>query len=211
MDEMASLRRQVRLLQIGLLTLTAVAVMAASSERSDVLTTHGLVIVDREGRQRIVLGSPTPPVAGRQAALATSSIVFRSTEGKDRLILGEEPNPIVAGKIRPRIASGWGLLWFNPAGDERGGVSYLDSGRSVVSLDRAAGEGVYMTVNEQSGFAGLVANYESSRPEEHAEAVRIGTLGAKAFAQAANRDGTPARAIFAGGGGQPRLTDVVQK
>ncbi|HWT51707.1 MAG TPA: hypothetical protein VN113_05960 [Caulobacter sp.] len=103
------------------------------------------------------------------------------------------------------------MLIFNPAGDERGGFTYLDTGRSVISLDRAHGEGVYMTVNEKSGFAGLVANYDTGKVGDYAEGLRIGTLGERAFAQASNRDATPAGAIFAGPGGKVQIADVVQK
>ncbi len=68
-----------------------------------------------------------------------------------------------------------------------------------------------MTVNEKSGFAGMIANYETKQPDDHAEAIRIGTCGSPAFGQVANRDGSPSRALVAGSWGPPKATDVVRR
>lgn len=201
-NEARLLQRHIRQLRIGVLALAALLVVGATI-RPETLTLRRIVITDDAGRERIVLdasgSSPRPTLA------------FNSVDGARRITMGEAPDPVVDGRRRTRIAPAWGLLIHDPHGDERGGFSYLDNGRSVISLDRAQGEGVYMTVNERSGFAGLVANYDTGKVGDYAEALRIGTLGRQAFAQAANRDGTPAGALFAGANGRARATDVVQR
>lgn len=201
--ELAALRRQVAQLRAGLIVVVAGGLLVGAASTPEVVRARRIVLEDGQGRERIILdasGADTRP-----------SLRFRSESGATRLSLGEQPDPVIEGKTYPRLAPAWGMLIHNPAGDERGGFSYLDVGRSVVSLDRGHGEGVYMTVNEKSGFAGLVANYDTGKTGDYAEGLRIGTLGAQAFAQTSNRDATPAGAIVAGPGGKARITDVVQK
>jgi hypothetical protein len=201
--EIASLKRQVRQLQLCLLAMVAVGAVAASGAASPgTLRANRLILADASGRSRIVLDA---------ADRSGPAMRFRDASGADRLLVGDEPDPVVAGKVYPRVAPAWGMLIFNLHGDERGGMSYLDNGRSIVSLDRANGEGVYMTVNEKSGFAGLVGNYEGRRVGDYAEAFRLGTLEGRVFAQASNRDGSPAGALVGGTHGRLQRTDVVQK
>jgi len=141
-------------------------------------------------------------------AAARPIIDFRSAEKRTRVTIGQEADPVVGGRRYPRIFPAWGMLIFAPDGDERGGFTYLDQGRSVLALDRRHGEGVYLTVNERSGFAGLVANYEGRGVSDHVEAFRLGTSGRDGFAQARNHDGSFAGALAAGGGGRVRSTDA---
>lgn len=178
------------------------AVDAGGAGSPGTLRAKKLVLSDALGHGRIIVDASDHE---------GPAIHVRDGNGADRVVLGEEPNPIVAGKAYPRIAPAWGMLIYNRSGDERGGMSYLDNGRSIVSLDRPKGEGIYMTVNETSGFAGLVGNYEARRTGDYAEAFRLGTLRNEVFAQASNRDQTAAGAIVGGHGGTLRKTDVVQK
>lgn len=202
-NEIASLKRQVRQLQCWLLAVTALgAVGATAAGTAGTLRAQRLAIIDNHGRERMVLDA---------ADQDRPEIHIRSESGADRILLGEEPNPTVGGRVYPRVAPAWGMLIYNAHGDERGGMSYLDNGRSIVSLDRAYGEGVYMTVNEKSGFAGLVGNYERKRVGDYAEAFRLGTLRNQVFAQASNGDGSPAGAVVGGTHGDLRQSDLVQK
>lgn len=201
-SDIEQLKRHVRHLRVGMMTMAALLIVGAVA-RPEALRIHRLVVVDDAGHDRIVLDA-----SGHDAR---PTINFHAADGAKRLSLGEAPDPVINGEARARIAPAWGLLIHDPHGQERGGFSYLDNGRSVISLDRAQGEGVYLTVNEKSGFAGMVANYDTGRAGKYAEALRIGTLGDKAFAQAANRDGSPAGAVLAAGSGRARLADAVQR
>lgn len=201
--EIAALRRQMTQLRVALVAVVGASFLIGAAGAPQVVRARRIVLEDARGRERIVLDA--------SGADARPSLQFRSAGGATRLSLGEQPDPVIGGKTYPRVSPAWGMLIFNPAGDERGGFTYLDTGRSVISLDRAHGEGVYMTVNEKSGFAGLVANYDTGKVGDYAEGLRIGTLGERAFAQASNRDATPAGAIFAGPGGKVQIADVVQK
>lgn len=135
---------------------------------------RGIRIVDATGKPRILIGAP-PPAEGRQRQDAqTASIVVLGPDGADRLILGEEPPVLVAGKTYPRIASAYGLLIHDAKGNERGGFAFLDNGRAVMSLDRPGGDAVLLTANDQTGFAGLVVNYQNPLGK-YAEGLRMGT------------------------------------
>jgi hypothetical protein len=139
-----------------------------------------ITIVDSAGHPRILIGAP-PSIEGRMRKDAqTASIVVLGPDGADRLVLGESPNPIIQGRVYPRIASSYGLLLHDITGSERGGVSFLDNGRGVISLDRPGQDAVEMVVNDKTGFAGLTVNYQ--RPiGEYVEGVRIGTKGDTAW------------------------------
>jgi hypothetical protein len=190
-------------LRAAFMVVVAGGLLVGAVSAPEVVRARRIVIEDAEGRERIVLDASRVDTR--------PSLTFRSEAGATRLSLGEQPDPVIGGKTYPRLSPAWGMLIYNPAGHERGGFTYLDAGRSVISLDRRYGEGVYMTVNEKSGFAGLVANYDTGKVGDYAEGLRIGTLGNQAFAQASNRDATPAGAIVAGSGGKAQLTGVVQK
>lgn len=131
-------------------------------------------IIDASGKPRILIGAP-PQTQGRQRKDAqTASIVVLGPDGADRLILGEEPTVLVAGKAYPRIAASYGLLIHDAKGNERGGFGFLDNGRAIVSLDRPGGDAVLLTANDQTGFAGLVVNYQNPLGK-YAEGLRLGT------------------------------------
>jgi hypothetical protein len=201
--EIGALRRQVRQLQFGMLAILSAAVIGAVGVASPhTLTAQRLVLADATGRERIVLDA---------ASGSGPAMRVMDSNGANRVLIGAQPDPTIGGKVYPRVAAAWGMLIFNHSGDERGGMSYLDSGRSIVSLDRPNGEGVYMTVNENSGFAGMVGNYESKQVGKTAEAFRIGTLHKQVFAQASNTDGSAAGALVGGRHGRLQPASVVQK
>jgi hypothetical protein len=127
-----------------------------------VLRARGLVIVDEGGREKILLGSPTPTSSNRLRKDAqTESLVFLGDDGSDRVIIGQTPDPYQAGQTSKRIAEGWGSLYFDPKGTERAGMGFLGNGRAAVVLDRPNGDAMGMMVDDKSNYAGLLINYPS--------------------------------------------------
>ena len=172
------LERTVRRQRLALATLglggAAALLMALAPASPGTIEAQGIRIVDAAGKPRILIGAP-PPAQGRQRQDAqTASIVVLGPDGADRLILGEEPPVLVGGKAYPRIASAYGLLIHDAKGNERGGFAFLDNGRAVMSLDRPGGDAVLLTANDQTGFAGLVVNYQNPLGK-YAEGLRMGT------------------------------------
>ena len=207
-SEIASLRRQVRLLQVICAGCLGVCLLAAAQPASEVIHAKGIVIEDAGGRPRLLIGAPVPLIQGRRSDV-TTSIVVRDSAGHDRVILGEEPNPIVGGKILPRIGSSWGIGLFNSSGDERGGLVNFDQGRSAIALDRASGDGIGMLVDEKENFAGLLMNYDSEKIGIYKSAVQFGTKGRRLTGNISNFNGDPAGSIIAGAGG-PAITSRLE-
>ncbi|WP_296613990.1 hypothetical protein [Sphingomonas sp.] len=148
--------------------------MALAPAAPGTIEAQAIRIVDASGKPRILIGAP-PPADGRQRKDAgTASIVVLGPDGADRLVLGEEPPVLVDGKTYPRIADAYGLLIHDAKGNERGGFSFLDNGRAILSLDRPGGDAVLLTANDKTGFAGLVVNYQNPLGK-YAEGLRMGT------------------------------------
>jgi|GEM_PF-1020545 len=159
----------------GMLLLGASAVGFVAKDPA-YLRVRGLTVVDARGRARILLGAPAETTGRRRKDAGTAALVILGPQGQDRVIVGEAPNPVLHGKVYPRIAASYGMTIHDSTGQERGGMSFLDNGRGVIALDRQNQDAVEMIVNDQSGFAGLTMNYE--RPfGQYKEAVRIGTKG----------------------------------
>ena len=158
-----ALRRSVRHLQIALsgVVIAGLAILLMGATRGpEVLRARGLVIVDEQGHDRILMGAPTPASAQRARRDAqTESLVFLGPDGSDRVIVGQTHDPQVEGKTLKRIAEGWGMAYFDPKGTERGGIGYLGNGRAAVVLDRPHGDAIGMLVDDSSKFAGLLINY----------------------------------------------------
>jgi hypothetical protein len=206
-QQVRSLKRQVRTLQAGMLLLACTVLLAAMPGARDVIRTKGLIVVDSQGHERILLGAPVPSVTGRIVA-PTESLVFRSESGADRVILGESPSPVIHGQVYPRVGKAWGMVLANPAGDERGGVSYLDSGRVAFALDRPTGDAIGLLVDDKTGFAGMLVNYDSGKLGIYSGALRVGTSGSHVLVEATNVDGSPAGALTAGAGGRAVISDA---
>ncbi|MEP7098403.1 MAG: hypothetical protein ABI748_12125 [Dokdonella sp.] len=180
-----NLERQNRRLRMALFAGASIIIIAllcafTANDADRVLRARGIEIVDATGHERILIGAPPPADGRKRKDGQTASIVVLGPDGSDRVILGEEPNPIINGKTYPRIDAAYGLLIHDKQGSERGGVSAIDNGRGVISLDRPGIDAVEMVVNDKTGFAGLTVNY--ARPMgEYAEAIRLGTKGREAW------------------------------
>jgi hypothetical protein len=164
-DEVAYLRKSLRWTQVLAAVCfgsTSLLLLMGATRAPQVLRAKGLVIVDEQGREKILLGSPTPTSTSRLRKDAqTESLVFLGDDGSDRVIVGQTPNPYEAGQTSKRIAEGWGSLYFDPKGTERAGMGFLGNGRAAVVLDRPNGDALGMMVDDKSNYAGLIINYPS--------------------------------------------------
>jgi len=176
----------------------AALLMALAPASPGTIDARAIRIVDASGKPRILIGA-APPTEGRQRKDAqTASIVVLGPDGADRLVLGEEPPVLVDGKTYPRIASAYGLLIHDAKGNERGGFSFLDNGRAILSLDRPGGDAVLLTANDKTGFAGLVVNYQNPLGK-YAEGLRMGTQADTVWLSLQDRaEGERARLAVAG-------------
>ena len=172
------LERTVRRQRLALAALglggAAALLMALAPASPGTIEAQAIRIVDVSGKPRTLSGAPPPADARQRKDAGAASIVVRGPDGADRLVLGEEPPVLVDGKAYPRIADAYGLLIHDAKGNERGGFSFLDNGRAILSLDRPGGDAVLLTANDKTGFAGLVVNYQNPLGK-YAEGLRMGT------------------------------------
>ncbi len=182
----------------------AALLTAFAPARPGTIVATGIRIVDAAGKPRILIGAPPPGQGRRRQDAQTASIVVLGPDGVDRLILGEEPTVRVGGKAYPRIASAYGLLIHDAQGNERGGFAFLDNGRAVMSLDRAGGDAVLLTANDQTGFAGLVVNYQNPLGK-YAEGLRMGTKADTAWLSLQDRAGSERARLAVNGPDAPGL------
>jgi hypothetical protein len=126
-----------------------------------VVKARGLIIVDEEGNERILLGAPVSSVSSRAQKGAGCAIVLLEANGKDRLLLGENTAYLRDGGSHKR-ERGYALLVHDAKGDERGGFGCFDSGKVVIALDRKSpdSDGVGMMVDDSIDFAGLTVNHK---------------------------------------------------
>lgn len=190
-DRIERLERSVRRLRLYAVAITAalVAVAAlavgwssrAQGESADVLRARGLVIVDAEGRERILIGAPIPHATHRVRTdierveeiwgprfppayvdeyyptyrNALHGMLVLDENGFDRVAIGDSvPDP----NIGRRIGSASGVLINDAEGFERSGYGLLEvegTYRVVLGLDGDDGqEGVVLSLHDE-GARGL--------------------------------------------------------
>ena len=151
--------------------------LAPSGHPPDVIRTRGIVIVDAQGRDRILIGAPIPGSGNRirtnfeKAKLAwagrypdfewyrglehsTNGIVMIDERGYDRIVLGDPtPDP----NIGKRVAPASGIAINDQEGFERTGWGYFPSlNRTALGIDTPKGnEGIMVGVLDDS-TAGVV-------------------------------------------------------
>ena len=180
--------------------------IAATPRTADVLRARGLIIEDGEGHRRIVLGDADPS-SSSGATRYSGTLVFKSKSGQDRILIGQEPNPLLNGKVYPRVAPAWGMLVNAPDGTERGGFGYLDGRGASISIDRPTGDALGMLVDEKNDLSALILNYDNGgKVGSYPTAMEVGTKGDRAFVEAHNRDGTSAGSLLATGAGRAALS-----
>lgn len=146
------------------------------------LRVRGITVTDAAGKARILIGAPNQTEGRKRKDANTATMVVLGPDGADRVIIGEAPNPLIHGKVYPRIAPAYGMTIHDKTGQERGGFNFLDNGRAVMALDRKNQDAVAMLVNDVSGFAGITMNYDKPFPQ-YKEAFRIGTKADTAWLQ----------------------------
>lgn len=183
MDERtAKLRNDVRLLKVYAAVLTvaflglAVFGFAPGHQGDDIVRTQGVIIVDEEGRERILIGAPVPHAdarvrtdldriaetwaprypdpeeyleAYRELLHGLNGMVVLDEGGFDRIALGDPvPDPIIGRRVAPAT----GLLINNREGLERTGYGLLEVDgkyRVALGLDDDRGEGVVLSLHEE--------------------------------------------------------------
>lgn len=154
-----------------------------------VLRVKGIVIEDDQGRPRMLLGAPTPTVAGRRRTEALDGLVLLDSNGTDRFVVsypGYEPQ--VMGKVGKRLydAPSAGFMINDADGDERIGLGTNDDGtRSVLGMDYADRDAVGLIVSPNYSGMAMFA-----RGGAHNDQITMGiTKDGTASAKLANSDG----------------------
>lgn len=184
--ELARLRREVRgarLLATVSTLLSAfllISGLTPANRGTDVIRTRGIVIVDAEGRDRMLIGAPIPASRdrirsdfekARQAwgkaypdfewyrtlENSTNGMVLLDERGFDRLVLGDPaPDP----NIGKRIAPASGIAINDENGHERSGWGYFPVlHRTLLGVDTPSGtEGVMVGALDDSSAGVVVMN-----------------------------------------------------
>ncbi len=150
---------------------------AQSNSSANILRARGLVIVDEQGRERILLGAPIPPAANRvrsdQARVKEiwakrfpkeyrkwyqeyrhdmNGLLVLDEKGFDRVAIGDRvPDPNIGKRIGPQT----GMIINDEQGFERSGYGLIkvnDLYRVVLGLDSAKGqEGLTLALLDEGG------------------------------------------------------------
>ncbi|MDR6643572.1 hypothetical protein J2X57_002793 [Luteibacter sp. 1214] len=142
---------------------TGLALAGPKAGLPDVLHVRGLVVDDAQGRARIVMGAPFPDVPNRIRHDAGSvAMLFLDEQGHDRLTVGQSFTPQIEGKVPAnfhRIGDSVGVIIHNTVGDERGGMSWLSSGRGAISFDYPDRDAIGMFVDDKNRSATFLLEY----------------------------------------------------
>ena len=175
-QDFSALQKRVRLLERSLVLVVGACVglilvfftLGTTAEmKPDVLRARGLIIVDDQGRERVLIGAPIPPAANRvRTNLArvkeiwgkrypdpnvymkyyqgyrndTNGLLVLDDNGFDRIAIGD---PVPDPNIGKRIGPSTGVTINDDKGDERSGYGLLstkDGNRIVFGMDAADGE-----------------------------------------------------------------------
>ncbi len=168
----------------GLALLLGIGIAARPAQNPDVLYARGLVIVDEEGRERILIGAPLPEAKHRirtdmdkvKAAWGerfggqldwyenvrhdTVGMLVIDEKGYDRIAIGD---PVPDPPNGRRIDNGPGIAINDGQGFERSGWSYFDERDQMgFGLDRASGEGINMFLLKDGTTGILLRNEDRS-------------------------------------------------
>ena len=195
-----------RLGALALLALLAplVPLLAAWQEPApEVLRLRGLVLVDEEGNDRILMGAPLPESATRKSLPRGHGIALVDATGHDRLLLGESTEVEVGGRLVKR-ERGYSLLLHDAQGDERGGLGTFDSGKAVMVLDRARpdADGIGMMVDEGLDFVGLMLNHKRNEGR-YVQGMGLGIQGGTCFFNMDDPEGRRRLSLDLEAGGDP--------
>jgi hypothetical protein len=128
----------------------------------DIIRTKGIIVVDENNRERILIGVPVPETEGRMRDDLCNGLIILDEKGADRLALGSPtPDPQTGGKVGKRISPATGIQINDANGNERTGYGMMDNGRVVLGLDHETGEGVVLFILPDLGYSGLLVNGKS--------------------------------------------------
>ena len=193
----AGLAVSVALLAIGLFDGARVAAAGAMQEVPEVITARGLVILDGEGQERVVLGAPLAAASEDERLGATTGLTVLDADGRLVASIGSD-NPLIRpdGSPGERRGSANGMTFYDPrSGQERGGIGAFDDGRANMCIDWAGAEreAVCVAVWSDDQYGAVILN---GTPHETSIYDRVvlyvgadGTGRIKAFGGNDNGDG----------------------
>jgi hypothetical protein len=177
-QQLKNLEKQIRFLRIVLvitfISVAAIAVysLSAKNGNNEIIRVKGIIVVDENGKERILIGAPVP-FAGNRARTDTNKIkekwaagmgpgymnyykdynhscngiVFLDENGWDKIAIGDPvPDPIIGKRVGPST----GIIYNDDKGLERSGYGVLNVNgqlRVVLGLDHGNGtEGAALSV-----------------------------------------------------------------
>ena len=151
---------------LGVIALAIAWQTSSRSSRNGILRTHGIVVTDMQGHDKILIGAPAIATAKSTGNYGrTNSIVFLNRTGGYHLALGQTPAPVVNGRVvGARIGNddNYGVTLYDTHGNERGGMGFLGgASRAAIVLDRPwpSADAIGLMVDDKTGFAGFGINY----------------------------------------------------
>jgi hypothetical protein len=141
--QLKRLQLQVRFFSVVLVVSFALAMTSGilrlastKDSSSSILRARGLIIVDAQGHERILLGAPVPETPDRRRTDSTTGIILLGENRADRVAIGDPgPAPQVEGRVVARMSPEAGITFDDPEGNERGGFGYLDDGTVSLGLN----------------------------------------------------------------------------
>ena len=204
------MQRQISWLRAGLIVALLLLVALAISvfhQRSDkIIRTQGIVIVDAQGHDRILIGAPVPASKDRtRKDDASDGIIFLGKTGADRLALGQTPTLHIDGKTYKRRGDddNYGMTLYDTKGSERGGMAFMGTGRVGLALDRATPpyEAIGLMIDDKEDFAGMYINYGDPKAKD--SAIELGTDANSVHIQLTGKDGLSRAKLNLDGANKP--------
>ncbi|UCE74096.1 MAG: hypothetical protein JSV56_13930 [Methanomassiliicoccales archaeon] len=132
--------------------------------KQDIIRIKGIIVVDENNRERLLIGAPVPDTEGRIRDDLCNGLIILDEKGLDMLALGSPtPNPQTEGKVGKRISPATGIQINDANGNERAGYGVMENGRVVLGLDHETGEGVMLFILPDLGYSGLLVNGKSGK------------------------------------------------
>lgn len=128
------------LVLVCVLAVGAVTGAARSLGTQDVVRTRGLVVVDEEGNERVVVGAPMGEASDDPKLKDAVGLAVKDTAGRLNVAVGaRSPAVLPGGEVVERVRSGVGVTVYDPrTGGERGGFGAMEDGGALLCLDYAA-------------------------------------------------------------------------
>lgn len=127
------------LVLVCVLAVGAVTGAARSFGTQDVVRTRGLVVVDEQGNERVVLGAPMGDASDDSKLNDAVGLAVKDTAGRLNVAVGaKSPAVLPGGEVAERVRSSVGVTVYDPRnGGERGGFGAQADGGALLCLDYA--------------------------------------------------------------------------